>query len=182
MAPSKCRCLRRCRRRLSRRRSRRRWLSLPVHTPEGAWPLRPLAPAAGSRWPVTTGAMPGRDVPCYFRRCRQYPRFCDFVSDSPRGTVACPLRPPHSVSYPGRCLASQAAAVKPLGAGALGSKLRPFALASARASAPASAPASAAASAPVSAPTPASAPAAAPAAEPRGGLCCRSAVQNAQQL
>ena len=31
-----------------------------------------------------------------------------------------------SVLYPGRCLASQAAAVKPLGAGALGSKLRPF--------------------------------------------------------
>ena len=30
------------------------------------------------------------------------------------------------VLYPGRCLASQAAAVKPLGAGALGSKLRPF--------------------------------------------------------
>ena len=31
-----------------------------------------------------------------------------------------------SVSYPRRCLASEAAAVKPLGAGALGSKLRPF--------------------------------------------------------
>ena len=55
------------------------WLSLPFYTPEGAWPLSPLAPAAGSRWPVTTGAMPGRDVPCYFRRLRQYPRFCDFV-------------------------------------------------------------------------------------------------------
>jgi len=85
--------------------------------------------------------------------------------ESPRNPLAFA-----SVLYPGRCLASQAAAVKPLGAGALGSKLRPFAPASARASAPASAPASAAASAPVSAPAPApaSAPAAAPAADPRG--------------
>ena len=31
------------------------WLSLPFHTPEGAWPLSPLAPAAVSRWFSTTG-------------------------------------------------------------------------------------------------------------------------------
>ena len=31
------------------------WLSLPFCTPEGAWPLSPLAPAAISRWFFATG-------------------------------------------------------------------------------------------------------------------------------
>jgi hypothetical protein len=69
-------------------------LSLPFSTPEGAWPLSPLAPAAVSRWLDTTGAMPGRIEPCYFRRLCQYRCLCVLVFVAQSEGYNRPLGPP----------------------------------------------------------------------------------------
>ena len=57
-------------------------------------------PAESSRWLITTGAMPDRDKPCYFRRLCQYFCFCALVHSA--AAVSRPLarsREPFFISF-----------------------------------------------------------------------------------
>ena len=91
------------------------WLSLPFHTPEGAWRLSWRYPEPRGV-PLNSGFQPSFSAHSVVSS----------ASFGPSSSLASPFCSHPDPSLPLTSCCSKATAVKPLDAGALGSKLRPF--------------------------------------------------------